>query len=73
MIFFFTLGTHVATFVGMDAVNGAGLMVNGKNSLVVALGPNINLDIYLSPSGGGVPSIGAGGGLGGPGTTAGIL
>ena len=37
----------------MDAQNGAGLQVNGKGSAVVALGPNINVNLRISPTQGG--------------------
>ena len=37
----------------MDAQNGAGLYVNGKESVAVALGPNINVHLRLSPTRGG--------------------
>ena len=37
----------------MDAQNGAGLQINGKGSTVVALGPNINVNLRLSPTQGG--------------------
>ena len=34
----------------MDAQNGAGLQINGKGTHVVALGPNINVNIRISPT-----------------------
>ena len=52
-ILIYFAGTHTITFVAMDAQNGAGLNINEKGTEVVALGPNININLHLSPTKGG--------------------
>lgn len=42
------------TFVAMDAQYGVSLTVNGRASYTVAIGPNIALDLQISPSRGAV-------------------
>ena len=48
------LGLKILTFVAMDAQYGVALTVNGRASYTVAIGPNIALDLQISPSRGAV-------------------
>jgi len=48
------LGLKVLSFVAMDAQYGVALTVNGRASYTVAIGPNIALDLQISPSRGAV-------------------
>lgn len=50
----FSLGLKVLTFVAMDSQYGVSLTVNGRASFTVAIGPNIALDLQISPSRGAV-------------------
>ena len=50
----FYLGVKVLTFVAMDSEHGVALSVNRKPSYTVAIGPNIVLDLQVSPTKGAV-------------------